>query len=51
MGYIKDLGEEVRAKLESFGLDEESMAEILKFVKDKIIESYKNGIKTCQMLR
>ena len=41
MGYIRDLERELREMLD--GLPDEKVESVLKFVKDKVYESYKNG--------
>ena len=41
MGYIRDLERELREMLN--GLPDEKVEAVLKFVKDKVYQSYKNG--------
>ena len=41
MGYIRDLERELREMLN--GLPEEKVETALKFIKDKVYQSYKNG--------
>jgi len=41
MGYIRDLERELREMLD--GLPDDKVEAVLKFVKDKVYESYKNG--------
>ena len=41
MGYIRDLERELREMLN--GLPDEKVETVVKFVKDKVYESYKNG--------
>ena len=43
MGYIRDLERELREMLE--GLPEDKFEIVLKFVKDKVYQSYKNGLQ------
>jgi hypothetical protein len=41
MGYIEDLEKELEEKLDN-GMERE---ELIKFLKDKVLESYRNGLK------
>lgn len=41
MGYIRDLERELREMLD--GLPDEKAEKVVKFVKDKVYQSYKNG--------
>ena len=43
MGYIRDLERELREMLK--GLSDETIEVVLKFVKDKVYQSYKNGLQ------
>lgn len=43
MGYIQDLERELREKLED--MNDPENHEVIKFFKEKILESYKNGIE------
>jgi len=42
MGYIRDLERELREMLK--GLPDKQIEAALKFIKDKVYESYKNGL-------
>ena len=43
MGYIRDLERELREMLK--GLPDDRFEAVLKFVKDKVYQSYKNGLQ------
>lgn len=47
MGYLQELQQELRALLGD-DMDEEQQQKIARFVGEKILESYKNGIATGQ---
>ena len=42
MGYIQEIEEELQTRLAN--LEEREQKEVIRFVKEKILESYKNGI-------
>jgi hypothetical protein len=44
MGYIQEIGEKLKQDLA--GLPGEEQEKIIRFVKERILESFKNGIKT-----
>jgi hypothetical protein len=43
MGYIRDLERELSEMLK--GLPDDKIEAVLKFVKDKVYQSYKNGLQ------
>jgi len=43
MNYLKDLGEALKAMLT--GLEENKQKEIIRYVQDKVLASYRNGIE------
>ena len=43
MGYIRDLERELREMLKD--VPEDRIEAVLKFVKDKVYQSYKNGLR------
>ena len=43
MNYLKDLGGELKAMLA--GLEENKQKEIIRYVQDKVLESYRNCIE------
>lgn len=43
MNYLKDLGEALKAMLA--GLEENKQKEIVRYVQDKVLASYRNGIE------
>jgi len=45
MGYIKIFGEKLDALLTGHGVGEDGRAEIVAFVKDTVLESYRNGLE------
>ena len=47
MGYIIDLEKELEQRLS--GLDEKKRNSLIKFVKQAVVESYKNGIMLARM--
>jgi uncharacterized membrane-anchored protein len=49
MGYIQELEQELTARLA--GMDESEQQETIRWVKEKIIESYKNGIMSAKLGR
>lgn len=49
MGYIQDLDKELQKRFAD--LDEERQKELIKFIKEKIIESFRNGIMSGKMVK
>ena len=49
MGYIIDLEKELEERLSD--LDEEKRNSLIKFVKQAVVESYKNGIMLAKMAK
>ncbi len=45
MGYIKIFGETLDSMLSRFGLTDDERATVVSYVKDIVVESYKNGIE------
>ena len=49
MGYIQDLDIELQKRLAD--LEEDRQKELIRFVKEKILESYRNGIMSAKMVK
>jgi HSP20 family molecular chaperone IbpA len=49
MGYIQDLEIELQNRLAD--LEEDRQKELIRFVKEKIVESYRNGIMSVKMVK
>lgn len=45
MGYIQVFGEKLDALLTRHGLSEEGRAEVVAYVKETVLESYRNGVE------
>jgi len=49
MGYIQDLEQELNEMLSD--LPEERQKKIIRFIKEKVLESYKNGIVSAKLAK
>lgn len=49
MGYIQEIEKDLKERL--VDLEEERQREVIKYVKEKILESYRNGIKAPRIVR
>ncbi len=49
MGYIQDLEQELNEMLSD--LPEERQKKIIRFIKEKVLESYKNGIISAKLVQ
>ena len=49
MGYINDLEAQLQKKLSE--LDEKKRNDLIKFIKQAVVESYKNGIMLARMAK
>lgn len=49
MGYIQELEQELTARLT--GMDERAQQETIRWVKEKILESYKNGLMIAKVVK
>lgn len=49
MGYLKDFGEQLQEKLAL--LPPEARDEIVRFVKEQVLASYKNGLRDARQQR
>jgi len=47
MGYIQEIEEELKTRLADLG--EREQKEVIRFVKEKILESYRNGIMSAKL--
>ena len=47
MGYIQELEQELQTRLADLG--EREQKEVIRFVKEKILESYRNGILSAEL--
>jgi uncharacterized membrane-anchored protein len=49
MGYIQNIEQELKGRL--YRLSEDQQKAVIRFVKERILESYRNGIMSAKMVK